>query len=94
MSLGVGRVVASTISLHRVLAFSLVTGPAHVFEIKSFISGLQLTPLSGSSSSRGGSPVVMYIISSIAPRSGGKGNRFCTSSSSEIPVDHTSDRIE
>jgi hypothetical protein len=39
------------------------------------------------------SPVVMYIINSIGGRSLGKGNRFCASSSREIPVDHTSDRI-
>jgi hypothetical protein len=35
----------------------------------------------------------MYIINSIGPRSLGKGNRFCASSSKDIPVDHTSDRI-
>jgi len=39
------------------------------------------------------SPVVIYIINSIGGRSFGKGNRFCTSSSKEIPVDHTSDRM-
>lgn len=36
---------------------------------------------------------VMYIMSSIAARSLGKGNRFWTSSSSEMPVDQTSDRM-
>lgn len=36
---------------------------------------------------------VMYIMSSIAARSLGNGNRFVTSSSREMPVDHTSDRI-
>lgn len=35
----------------------------------------------------------MYIISSMAGRSLGNGNRFWTSSSSDKPVDHTSDRI-
>ena len=35
----------------------------------------------------------MYIISSMGGRSLGNGNRFWTSSSSDKPVDHTSDRM-
>lgn len=39
------------------------------------------------------SPEVMNSMSSIGERSGGKGLRFCTSSSKVMPIDQTSDRI-